>query len=139
MAVTYLICNLAALRGCCMRFARCCSSKQIEVVLPTCSSSQQLYHGKPSFTLTLPTAVLRCAAGNHAAGSSADGLAGVMVATDLAARGLDFPGTIDHVINFDMPSNAIDYLHRYRLLPLSPFWEGTAAVPLRAAAVGTFA
>lgn len=36
-----------------------------------------------------------------------------MVATDLAARGLDFPGTIDHVINFDMPNNAIDYLHRY--------------------------
>jgi hypothetical protein len=36
-----------------------------------------------------------------------------MVATDLAARGLDFPGTIDHVINFDMPGNAIDYLHRY--------------------------
>eukprot|EP00775_Hariotina_reticulata_P013702 gene13702-13824_t len=31
---------------------------------------------------------------------------------DLAARGLDFPGTIDHVINFDFPSNAIDYLHR---------------------------
>lgn len=37
----------------------------------------------------------------------------MMVATDLAARGLDFPGTIDHVINFDMPGNAIDYLHRW--------------------------
>ncbi|WIA29127.1 hypothetical protein OEZ86_011638 [Tetradesmus obliquus] len=36
----------------------------------------------------------------------------IMVATDLAARGLDFPGSIDHVINFDFPSNAIDYLHR---------------------------
>jgi hypothetical protein len=36
-----------------------------------------------------------------------------MVATDLAARGLDFPGSIDHVINFDFPSNAIDFLHRY--------------------------
>jgi hypothetical protein len=100
-----------------MRLAQCCSSKQIQVALPTCSSSQQIYHGKPSFTPTLPTsvlgyAVLCCAAGNHAAGSSAEGLAGVMVATDLAARGLDFPGTIDHVINFDMPSNAIDYLHR---------------------------
>jgi superfamily II DNA/RNA helicase len=35
-----------------------------------------------------------------------------MVATDLAARGLDFPGSIDHVINFDFPSNAIDFLHR---------------------------
>lgn len=38
----------------------------------------------------------------------------IMVASDLAARGLDFPGTIDHVINFDFPSNAIDYLHRCR-------------------------
>jgi hypothetical protein len=36
----------------------------------------------------------------------------IMVATDLAARGLDFPGSIDHVINFDFPSNAIDFLHR---------------------------
>jgi superfamily II DNA/RNA helicase len=35
-----------------------------------------------------------------------------MVASDLAARGLDFPGTIDHVVNFDFPVNPIDYLHR---------------------------
>jgi len=35
-----------------------------------------------------------------------------MVCTDLAARGLDFPGTVDHVINFDFPLNPIDYLHR---------------------------
>lgn len=36
----------------------------------------------------------------------------VMVATDLAARGLDVPGRVDHVINFDFPLNPIDYLHR---------------------------
>jgi len=36
----------------------------------------------------------------------------VMVATDLAARGLDFPGRVDHVVNFDFPSNPVDYLHR---------------------------
>jgi superfamily II DNA/RNA helicase len=35
-----------------------------------------------------------------------------MVATDLAARGLDFPGSIEHVVNFDFPRTAIDYLHR---------------------------
>ena len=35
-----------------------------------------------------------------------------MVATDLAARGLDFPVCIDHVINFDFPLNPVDYLHR---------------------------
>src|SRR5512136_3126859 len=35
----------------------------------------------------------------------------VMVATDLAARGLDVEG-ISHVINFDMPASADDYIHR---------------------------
>ncbi|RZC55268.1 hypothetical protein C5167_014124 [Papaver somniferum] len=33
-----------------------------------------------------------------------------LVCTDLAARGLDLD--VDHVIMFDFPSNAIDYLHR---------------------------
>lgn len=36
----------------------------------------------------------------------------VMVCTDLAARGLDFPFRVDHVINFDFPKTPIDYLHR---------------------------
>jgi superfamily II DNA/RNA helicase len=36
----------------------------------------------------------------------------VLVATDLAARGLDIPGRVDHVVNFDFPLNPIDYLHR---------------------------
>jgi superfamily II DNA/RNA helicase len=35
----------------------------------------------------------------------------VLVATDLAARGLDVPGT-DLVINFDVPRNGGEYLHR---------------------------
>jgi len=36
----------------------------------------------------------------------------VMVCTDLAARGLDIPGRVDLVVNFDFPLNPIDYLHR---------------------------
>lgn len=36
----------------------------------------------------------------------------LLVATDLAARGLDIPGKVDHVINFDFPLNPVDYLHR---------------------------
>ena len=35
----------------------------------------------------------------------------VMVATDIAARGIDIDG-ISHVINFDVPAYAEDYLHR---------------------------
>lgn len=27
-------------------------------------------------------------------------------------RGLDMPGRVDHVVNFDFPLNAVDYLHR---------------------------
>ena len=34
-----------------------------------------------------------------------------MVATDIAARGLDVE-SISHVINFDMPATADDYIHR---------------------------
>ncbi|PSC71941.1 DEAD-box ATP-dependent RNA helicase 39 [Micractinium conductrix] len=36
----------------------------------------------------------------------------LLVCTDLAARGLDIPGRVDHVVNFDFPLNPIDYLHR---------------------------
>lgn len=35
----------------------------------------------------------------------------VLVCTDLAARGLDIP-QVDHIVMFDFPLNAMDYLHR---------------------------
>lgn len=35
----------------------------------------------------------------------------VMVATDVASKGMDFPD-IQHVINFDMPSEIENYVHR---------------------------
>jgi superfamily II DNA/RNA helicase len=40
-----------------------------------------------------------------------DGKIRVLVATDVAARGIDIP-TISHVINFDLPPFAEDYVHR---------------------------
>ena len=35
----------------------------------------------------------------------------VLVATDVAARGLDIPH-IEHVVNYDLPQNPEDYIHR---------------------------
>jgi len=40
-----------------------------------------------------------------------DGKKDVLVATDIAAKGLDFPD-IQHVINFDMPTEIENYVHR---------------------------
>lgn len=40
-----------------------------------------------------------------------DGEARIMVATDVAARGLDIPN-VSHVINFDQPATYEDYVHR---------------------------
>ena len=39
------------------------------------------------------------------------GRLGVLVATDVAARGIDVP-TISHVVNFDLPMKPEDYVHR---------------------------
>jgi ATP-dependent RNA helicase RhlE len=40
-----------------------------------------------------------------------DGVVRVLVATDIAARGIDVDG-ISHVVNYDFPMHAEDYVHR---------------------------
>ena len=40
-----------------------------------------------------------------------EGTSPLLIASDVAARGLDIP-SVSHVFNFDVPSNAEDYVHR---------------------------
>ena len=40
----------------------------------------------------------------------------ILVATDVAARGIDIP-RIEHIINFDLPETVEDYIHRARAGP----------------------
>jgi len=47
----------------------------------------------------------------HAVSSFSKGRVRLLLATDVAARGLDIPG-IDYVVNLDVPENAQAYLHR---------------------------
>eukprot|EP00977_Amphora_coffeiformis_P012120 scaffold2992_cov214-Amphora_coffeaeformis.AAC.2 len=48
---------------------------------------------------------------NEAISLFKDGRKDVLIATDVAAKGLDFPA-IQHVINFDMPTEIENYVHR---------------------------
>ena len=77
-------------------------------------------HGANRLTEKLVDARISAAAihGNKSQGARTKALAGfkdgsirVMVATDIAARGLDIP-LLPHVINFELPNIAEDYVHR---------------------------
>ncbi len=48
---------------------------------------------------------------HHAVGKFKEGMVDVLVATDVAARGIDIKN-VSHVYNYDVPDNAEDYTHR---------------------------
>lgn len=51
----------------------------------------------------------------------------LLVSTDIAARGIDLPETT-HIYNFDLPRNAVDYLHRAGRTGRKPFSEDKCIV-----------
>ncbi|XP_045809250.1 DEAD-box ATP-dependent RNA helicase 58, chloroplastic isoform X1 [Trifolium pratense] len=51
----------------------------------------------------------------------------LLVATDVAARGVDFP-EMTHIYNFDLPKTAIDYLHRAGRTCRKPFSDVNCSV-----------
>ena len=73
--------------------------------------------GWPTAWPTWATTSPRCTAACRRAGATAccralrRGQLKVLVATDVAARGIDVP-TISHVINYGLPMKAEDYVHR---------------------------
>ena len=77
-------------------------------------------HGANNLTKRMLKANIEAAAihGNKSQGARTkalagfkDGTVGVLVATDIAARGLDIP-LLPHVINFELPNIPEDYVHR---------------------------
>ncbi|MEH6537635.1 MAG: DEAD/DEAH box helicase [Psychroserpens sp.] len=77
-------------------------------------------HGANKLTKKLISAGISAAAihGNKSQGARTKALSGfkngsvrVMVATDIAARGLDIP-LLPHVVNFELPNISEDYVHR---------------------------
>jgi ATP-dependent RNA helicase RhlE len=77
-------------------------------------------HGANKLTKKLISSGISAAAihGNKSQGARTKALAGfkngsvkVLVATDIAARGLDIP-LLPHVVNFELPNISEDYVHR---------------------------
>lgn len=67
------------------------------------------YHGGMPADLRAADLAAFMAGGSDEAGGTQQP---VMVCTDVAARGLNFTGQADHVVNFDFPLTSIDYIHR---------------------------
>ena len=98
----YLIYLLTELAGCTgMIFTRTCdNTRRIALMLRNLGFGAVPIHGQMSQPKRL-AALNKFKAGERA----------LLVATDVASRGLDIP-SVDVVINYDVPTNSKDYVHR---------------------------
>jgi superfamily II DNA/RNA helicase len=101
-ALTMVFCNTAQ------------SVRAVQFALAEARIESLSYHGDLNSMARTDNLRKFRAAGQTNAASDPDQAtpqARVLVCTDLAARGLDVP-EVDHVVMFDFPLNALDYLHR---------------------------
>ena len=80
--------------------ATCAAASRTQAMLAALGFSAAALHGQMSQTRRL-----------GALQRFKSGAAALLVATDVASRGLDIPA-VDFVINFDVPGNGKDYIHR---------------------------
>ncbi len=105
-AATIVFCNTAA------------SVRAVQFALAESRIKTLAYHGELNSAVRSENlknfrlgAASQSSSSNHDMDNDMDRQSNVIVCTDLAARGLDIP-QVDHVIMFDFPLNAMDYLHR---------------------------
>ncbi|OQS01341.1 DEAD/DEAH box RNA helicase [Achlya hypogyna] len=88
-------------------------TESMVVFVATCKMCQLV--AEIALELELPCVVLHSMMGQArrlaALGKFKSGLARVLICTDVASRGLDIP-EVTHVLNFDLPRDADDYIHR---------------------------
>lgn len=98
-ALTMVFCNTAQ------------SVRAVQYALAEARIESLSYHGELNSQARQDNLKQFRSAGTSKAEDSSEEQARVLVCTDLAARGLDVP-EVDHVVMFDFPLNALDYLHR---------------------------
>lgn len=111
----YMICNLQDKMDVIWSFIKTHLSSRIIVFFSTCNQVKFVYE---AFRRLRPGTPLRCLHGKMSQQKRlvvydqfCDSKDGVLFATDIAARGLDFP-KIDWVVQADCPEDVASYIHR---------------------------
>jgi ATP-dependent RNA helicase DDX10/DBP4 len=111
----YMICNLEDKMDVVWSFIKTHLSSRIIVFFSTCNQVKFVYE---AFRRLRPGTPLRCLHGKMSQQKRVvvydqycESKAGVLFATDIAARGLDFP-KVDWVLQADCPEDVASYIHR---------------------------